>query len=271
MEDGNPGSRPSWWGEFRLEKGQIARWRVGSLDLWIRRTDLDWRYGAARSDDALEDTLEVRVPASDLDVAGGLPEEAARFGCGRTGASIELVPCLADRPVVARPAVPFFVPPAQKVELYVSTPLWIRLRAGGADLAEVPCTRPSDTWFGGNTRGVLSYAVRTHLRRDLDDMPMRPHRAVSCLTVENVSDDLLALERLSLPAPQLSLFASPSGLLWTERVSVKQEGKDDLAAVSLGKGAPRAAGGGRLVAGPRAPQGKSFGSLVFGGLFEAGY
>lgn len=271
MADAGVASRTSWWGRFQLEKGELGHWRIGSLDLWVRRTPLDWRYGARRSEDYLEDTLEIQVPAPEPPSAGDLPDELARFGYTHTDATIELVPALADRPVVARPAVPFSVPPGQRVELYVSTPLWVRLRTGGVDLVEIPCSRPSDTWFGSNTRGVLSYATRTHLRRSLDELPLRPQRAVSCLTVENVSGSILALERLSLPVPQLSLFASPAGTLWTEHVSVKKEDDDDLAEVSLDKGPPRVAGGGKVVAAPRAPQGRSFGSLVFGGLFEAGY
>lgn len=259
-----------WWGKHQLEEGEAGRWRVGSLDLWIRRTRLDWRYGWAHSDDSLEDTLDVEVPVKGP-CEEDLPDERARFGFDRTDTTIELLPVLADRSVVARPAVPFFVPPGQTVELFVSTPLWITLRAGKSDLAEVPCSRPSDTWFGNNTRGKLCYATRTLLRRRLEELPLRPHRVVSCLSVENVSDSLLALERISLPMPQLTLFASPSGTLWTERVTVKKGADDDLSAVTLGKGAPRMAGGGKSVAAPRSPQGRSFGSLVFGGLFDSSY
>ena len=57
----------------------------------------------------------------------------------------ELLPNLADRPVVARPAVPFFIPPGEELELFVSTPIWVQLRSGTTDLVELPCLRPSDT------------------------------------------------------------------------------------------------------------------------------
>ena len=259
----------SWWGKFRLGEDEIGRWRVGPLDLWVRRTALDWRYGARRGEDPLESTLSIRVPAAQDDLEA-LPEELARFGYAGTEETLELVPALADRPVVARPAVPFFVPPGQKVDLFVSTPVWIRLRAGKDELAQVPCTRPSDTWFGSNTRGLLAYAMRTFLRRSLDAVPQRPHRAVTWLSVKNDSDHPLALERLSLPAPQLSLFSSPSGALWTEHVRIKSGDDGEVAEVTLGKGAPRLVKDGKAVAPPRASQGRSFGSLVFGGLFKTG-
>lgn len=259
---------PTWWGEFPLEEGQMGRWRVGPLELWVRRSELDWAYGTSRGDDPAEDALEVEVPWSPD--GGERPEEAGRFGAARTGPGIALAPALADRPVVARPAVPFFVLPGEKVEVFVSTPLWIRLSAGANQLAEVPCVRPSDTWVGGNTGGELCYATRTRPRRQLQDVELRPQRAVSCVSIENASHERLALQRLSLPVPQLSLFASPAGQLWTELVSVRNDEDGELSEVSLGKGPPRLAGEGALVAGPRSPQGRSFGSLIFGGLFEAG-
>ncbi len=265
-----PSTGAKWWGKFELAEDQAGRWRIGSLDLWVRRTALDWRYGMSRGDDTLDSSLFVEVPMPD-ESTPELPEELARFGYGRTEGAIELVPALADRPIVARPAVPFFVPPGQSIELFVSTPLWIRLRAGKVDLAEVACTRPSDTWFGSNTRGVLSYALRTRLRRRLEDLSVLPHRAVSCIEVKNASESNLALERFSLPAPQLSLFVSPTGLLWTEHVTVRYDDDGDLSEVSLGKGPPRMAGKAKTVSAPRDSQGRSFASLVFGGLFESGY
>jgi hypothetical protein len=267
MEDNDSSGRTGWWGTFELERGRLGRWRVGPLDLCVRRTEEDWRYGFSHSGDTLESTLEVEVPVADED-ACELPEELGRFGFPETDAAIELVPLLADRAVVAHPSVPFFVPPGVRIELFVSTPVWIRLRAGGGDLAEVPCTRPSDTWVGTNTRGELGYATRTHLRRCLEEIPLRHHRAVSCVTIDNGSEEKLALERLSLPVPQLSLYGTRSGWLWTESVTVRHE-DDDLAEVFLGEGPPHHAPDAERVSRPRAPQGSSFASLVFGGLFEA--
>jgi len=264
-------TREAWWGEFELEEGELAHWLVGPLELWIRRTNQDWRYGSKRSDNFKEDRLEIDVPWKARGVEDKLPEEQARFGVAKTDSKIELAPRLADRPVVARPAVPFFVPPGEKVDVFLSTPLWVQLSVGKRALAEFPCARPSDTWFGSNTRGELSYALRTLLRRNLANVELRPHRAISCLSIENVSKENLALERLSLPVPQLSLFASPTGSLWTEHVSVRNEEDGDLSEVSLGKGPPREAGSGKLIAPPRSPLGRSFGSLIFGGLFEAGH
>ncbi|MFT5286977.1 MAG: hypothetical protein ACI8TQ_003152 [Planctomycetota bacterium] len=269
MTDELPSTHSKWWGKFEFDQGETGRWRIGALDLWVSRTALDWRYGMSRSDDALDDSLLVEVPLPDAD-ADELPEEVGRFGFARTEGTIELLPVLADRPIVARPAVPFFVPPGQSIELYVSSPLWIRLSEGDIELAELACTRPSDTWFGTNTRGVLSYALRSRLRRRLEDVSRLPNRAISCIEVENASDSRLALERFCLPAPQLSLFAATSGLLWTEHVRVRYDDDGDLSKVELGKGPPRMAGTASLISAPRASQGRSFASVVFGGLFESG-
>ncbi|MFT7486480.1 MAG: hypothetical protein ACI9F9_002335 [Candidatus Paceibacteria bacterium] len=264
-------NRRAWWGKYELEQGALGHWRIGPLSLWLRRTALDWRYGFERSDDILESSLEIHVPVDDRASAATRPDEAGRFGCTSTDPDIELRPLLADRPVVVRPAVPFFIPPGQKVELFVSTPLWVSLHSGKMDLTELPCVRPSDTWFGTNTRGELSYATKTHLGRHLENLPQRPHRAVTCLTVENAASEMLTIKRLSLPVPQLSLFATPAGSLWTQHVSLKKEEGGGLAQVTLSKGAPGRGGGGMLVSPPRAELGRSFGSLVFGGLFDSGY
>ncbi len=263
---------PKWWGAFQLREGEVGSWSLGPLRLWVRRTAVDWRYGAERSGDFLDDTFDVRVPAPASADLHATAKELGRFGFTSTGAEIELVPALADRPMVARPGVPFYVPPGQRVELYISTPIWVRLAASGASLVEVPSARPSDTWFGGHTQGALCYATKTNLRRRLDNVPLRPHRAISMLTVVNEARENLALERLSIPLPQLSLYASPSGALWTQHVSLVNTDDDgDFADVRLGKGAPEIAGGGTLVAGPREHLGSSFGSLVFGGLFQTGF
>ncbi|MFT4542628.1 MAG: hypothetical protein ACI835_005096 [Planctomycetota bacterium] len=267
----NSANRAAWWGEYEIEEDALARWQIGPLDLWVRRTALDWRYGFQRKADHLENTLEIQVPFDESESTEAQPEEAARFGCNQTVATLELLPNLADRPVVARPAVPFFVPPGQELELFVSTPVWVRLRSGQTDLMELPCVRPSDTWFGTNTRGELSYATRTHLRRNLDNMPQRPHLAVTCVTVVNASNEQLEIRRLSIPVPQLSLYASPAGTLWTQHMLLKWEHDGDITGVTLGREAPPQSDGGQLVAIPRAPLGRSFGSLVFGGLFEEGY
>jgi hypothetical protein len=263
--------RSDCWGHYQLDVGALGRWRIGPLDLWVRRTALDWRYGFERSDDVLESALDVQVPFDESELTEAHPEEAARFGCRRTEPGLELHPRLADRPVVARPAVPFFIPAGQELELFVSTPVWACLRSGRTDLVELPCVRPSDTWFGTNTRGELSYATKTHMRRQLENMPLRPHRAITGLRVVNASEEQLPIRRLSIPVPQLGLYRSKAGTLWTQHMLLRWESGGDLTEVNLGTEAPTQAKGGELVAEPRTPLGRSFGSLVFGGLFESGY
>ncbi|MDF1799284.1 MAG: hypothetical protein P1V81_08930 [Planctomycetota bacterium] len=271
MTTSEAAQQKSCWGHYQLEPGALGRWRIGPLDLWVRRTTLDWRYGFERGGDTLESTLEVQVPFDECASPETPPEEAARFGCRRTEANLELLPVLADRPVVARPSVPFFIPPGQQLELFVSTPVWVRLRSGATDLMELPCVRPSDTWFGTNTSGELSYATKTHMRRNLESLPQRPHRAVTAMTVINASKEQLPVRRLSIPVPQLSLYQARGGTLFTQHMLLRWEEGGDLTEVTLGTEAPVQAKGGKLLAEPRAPLGRSFASLVFGGLFESGY
>ena len=141
------------------------------------------------------------------------PEVMARerFACGATEDAIELLPVLADRPVVSRPDVPLHLLGGAAIGLYVSTPIWVRLKTGTRVLLEVPSRAMKNTWFGDHGSGELCYGSRTRARMRLGELPIRSHRAVTRVELRNRSSRTLDLERLNLPVPQLRLFASAEG------------------------------------------------------------
>jgi hypothetical protein len=177
-----------------------------------------------------------------------------RYGVRDSSRRLEVAPLTADRAVIVKAETEFIVPPGGAVTAFVSSPVWVCLQLPDPKrvMHEEPAQRPSDTWFGPSTiEGELCYAVRTSVRFDLDNLPVRPYRAISVVRVINHADTQLPLARLRLPMPFLSLFGDAKGRLWTEAVTLDRRSDDDLAEVKLGKSAPREAGPCTKVSGPR--------------------
>ncbi|MEW6074635.1 MAG: hypothetical protein AB1726_18835 [Planctomycetota bacterium] len=246
-----PGAGNRWWDQFHLRPGTTGHWRVGPLRLWIRRDPRELWVARETAPEGEEDVLAVEIPAR---APAGSRASVTRYAVREGHDIFRLEPALADRPVVVDAEHAFFVPPGEEAILYLSAPLWYRLRVAqtGAILEDVPLRRPSDTWFGPTTlTGELCYAMTTSAQLDLESLPPRPHCAVSAVQVHNGGTERLLLEKMKLPAPNLSLFATPAGLLWTETLHVRHEEDDQPATVRLGGGPPAAAGPAEPIAGPR--------------------
>lgn len=234
-----------WWGPVRIEESETRRWRIGPRSLWLTRKPDEIAVAHCASDDPLDRSLERGVP-----VEGDVPETAdrLRFAVRSADRMLELVPALADRPAVVRPDAPLAIPAQEEVTLYVHSPVWLVLRLARAGeraahvLVEVPSWRPSDTWFGPNTlRGELAYALATTARFSLGDDAGHPHRATTPIRVRNREDEPLQLERLKVPLPHLTLYASRTGL-WTTSLTVDHEGDEERTTLALGSGVPSEAG-----------------------------
>lgn len=250
---------PRWWGEVTLGLGGVARWRAGPSTVHVERRPSDWRVWHESGADAYAVVAE-RVRAVTDDAPEGAP--TLRFSFAETPDTLHVRPRLADRPVVVRPETPLVVPPGETVTLHASTPVWMAIkfevqrtrrgRAPATDLAvvaELPTARPTDTWFGPNTlEGELCYAVRTAARTEVADLPLRPHRAVTAVIVENRAATALDLVRIAVPMPFLALHVAPDGRLWTDGVRFVREPDEDTTVEAQ----PRAPTGGELLAEPRA-------------------
>jgi hypothetical protein len=259
-----------WWGQWTVEEGEAVRWRVGPLTLQLSRSRDEWRVAYGNADDPLDSSLEISGP-----VKGSEPDASLtvnRFAARGESGHLQLLPALADRPVINRPQEPFYVLPDDEVALYISTPLWVRVEAGepAALLQELPTHRPSDTWFGPSTReGEMCYAARTHCRLRFEELPFRPHRAITPIVLRNQAAETLLLERLSVPVRRLSLYSADQRFLWTERLTMEwTDPKEGLARADLEEGAPSEAGpGAELVRGPRDAGEESFMVQAFSAFF----
>ncbi len=239
-----------WWGEFELAEDERRWWTLGPLLLGAERKQREWRFGYEESADGIAASAETNRALDELANAG-------RFVFADPGAAIRLTPALADRPVVTRPLSPLYIAPGEEAMLFVSSPAWVRIEAVAPDveLADIPVSRPSDTWFGPSTReGELCYATRTHGRLRLEDLPVQPYRIITPLEITNESKSELKLERVSLPVPYLTIYATDAHDLWTQKVKMRCEDEAQLVTMRIKEQVPSQISGAELVAPPRKQQ-----------------
>lgn len=261
-------SNTSWWEAVSLEPGTTARWRIGGLRLAVYRSAREWLLST-------EEVEELEEPDWSLDRLDQRPEETddvERHVFRQTDDRIRLRPALADRPIVTSPRIPLYVPPGEEATLYVGSPLWIEVETGDPPrtLRELPLRRPSDTWFGPDTReGELCYATRTRAALDLGNLPRTGRRVTTALQIRNQADTPLRVEKVKLPVPLLSVFDSPStGLLWTETVTMVRRGEAESADLEVHDSPPPEAGNTTLLTEPRERPERGLLTRAVGSLFR---
>jgi hypothetical protein len=255
-----------WWGEYEVAANQTLRWQLGPKTLWVTRGDNEWRVGSAGGQDRLDDRLVIAEPS---DEPAGDDIDFKRFASRSGNRSVRLAPALPDLDVVVKTTQPFFVPTREETTLYVSVPLWVQVYLDGREeeLMDTPIYRPSDTWFGPDTMtGELCYALQTSARLHLEDLPRRPHQAISAVRIRNSAQSVLLIEKLKVPVALLSLFASDKGQLWTEALTLEYARPAEGTNVKLDN-KPTQIAVTQRIAGPRKEMSKGFLLDAFGQLF----
>ncbi len=263
-----------WWRDLELAPGRAAAWRIGPLSLTILRNPAEWRlaYGWTPRGRA---GSEVSGPRWRVTTDAEMPEAAdnlERHVLRQTSGRVHVLPALADRPVVTSPRLPLFVLPDQEVVLYVGSPLWAVVEVDDPPrrLRELPIRRPSDTWFGPSTlEGELCYATSTRAGLRVEDLPFFSRRAVTPVRIRNLTETPLEVERLKLPVPYLSLYATPQGQLWTQAVTMTRSEEGHMANLAFGDEAPSQAGRAGLIAAPREESQRGVLFRAFGSLFRS--
>jgi hypothetical protein len=246
-------NKPVWWGKFSLSEDQAGMWRIGPCKFWVERLSNEWRITCLNNDDPLEDTFEMKLPVSppaEYESAA----KTTRFGMSKPAEHVIITPALADRSVVIRPEIPFYILQGQKVDFFVDSPLWVKIEVGEHRvlLQNFPVYQPSDTWFGPSTmEGEFCYANRVRGRLKLEEIIFRPHRAVTVVHLRNRSEKSVFLERLSLPVPNLALYEDKDGYLWTQSVALEIMAGDKPSSLRFNQKAPSESQGAKLVCGPR--------------------
>ncbi len=261
----------TWWGTFEIPEGRAGRFRIGPLDLWIERRRAEWRIGYQRTADAYDSALSIEVPREPIDLLA--MKEVHRFAVGDGEHFVTSSAQLPDRAMVTRPERPLVIPSGEEITLYVTTPLWIGLASGaapGKSLLELPIHRPSDTWFGPtNLEGELCYASRGFWRTAVEELQVRPHRAVTRVLIQNAAADALHAERLNLPVMRLHLWCSREGRLWTDDVTFVRTERDEFATLRLNSTSQRSFEliGAKLLAEPRLATSSNMVVRAFNSLF----
>jgi hypothetical protein len=240
-----------WWGEYAPAIGETTGITFGPSRILICRQEREWQVHAPASTPEPGHAVQAQVTK-----ARAMPADAAlkRFVFSGTEAKLSVSPALADRPVVARPANALSIPPGIAVRLYVSSPLWFsaEVHAHAVTLLDAPIFRPSDLWFGPNTlEGRLCYSSLTHAHIDAANLPHRQHRAITPVVVRNDDTEIFHLERISLPVPYLSVFASESGEIWTDEVTLVCGRGGETASLDISGKMPKEAGKGSRLRKPR--------------------
>jgi hypothetical protein len=260
---------PTWYGRFELRVDSSAYWQTGPFRIWAHRSGREWKVASAQGRDPLERSLLVEVPSDRREPPQG--SKIRRIGFQKTPEDLVLNPVLADRPVVVSPEEPFQVPPHEKITVFISTPAWVELSLGDSTVPvlDEPTHRPTDTWFGQSPmKGELCYATRTAARINLDNVPSRPHRVISVVDINNRAKTILTVENLKIPVVHQSVFATQTGDLWTETVTLDHHEDGALANIRLGNGPPEMAAGAELVRGPRIRMEAGLLTRAFGGLLR---
>lgn len=223
---------PWWRAPVELALDDSTQCVIGPLTIYLQRQRDLWLMAGQQlpESEALQEVHRLPLASfpEDLDVS--------RFIFSRSPSSLLLRPRLLDRPLVVSTPGSISIPAGNRITFYISSPVSVVVTDGDRLLTEVASVRLSDTWFGPNTReGDLCYAARTRARTRSEDVPERPHRAVTPVTLHNGGHELLTINKLSLPLPYLCVYGAGDGALWTEPVRIEHSDATGLAAVNTGK------------------------------------
>lgn len=241
-----------WWGETTFEVGEIKEWSIGKRKIAVQRLEkewLVWNQELASEASANITTKSLKTSKSYND----LPH--SRHLLNQTQGNLIVVPMLADRSIVARPATILNILPGEQVQLYVSSPLWFCLKTTSHNLPmlDIPFFRPSDSWFGPSTmEGELCYAKYTDAKVDLSLLEKRAHRAITKVLIINQHTETLKIERINLPVPFLTLYEDNQHGFWTQEVEITHNCDNNKAGLRLRKRQPEALqGSGNIVSNAR--------------------
>ncbi|WP_292439873.1 hypothetical protein [Methylophaga sp.] len=216
-----------WWGNFAVALGEQLTLRCADLCLQLQSLSNQWWLGYEWQLDVNQFQPVLETVAEE---ALQSLENEQRFVFAELPASLTLQPALADRPVVCRPVVSVSLLPFQEVTLFVCLPLWVKLQTSDGDetLLDIPTVRVCDSWFGPNTReGVISYASQVSEQLDVKPISNNKARAAIEVRIQNQSDQMLTLDKISVPAPNLSLYADARGQFWTPRITLVRRDNED--------------------------------------------
>jgi hypothetical protein len=251
---------PEIWGGRPLPaQGELQRLDIGPLTLWLRAEEGELWVTHTR---ARNGSRPDRSLPSDADWR--------RWALPAGHGHLHLSPVFPDRPLVVKPEHAFTLLRRANARFYLRVPIWVRVelmdRPGGRRvlLDEVPTVELSETWWGDVLDGELAYWLTTKGRRQLTPDLFDVHLVVSVVQLDNLSEDDLQVEKLSLSVEDLSVFEK-DGWLWAEEVRVEYHGEDEGTDIRMDDAAPVEAAGAREIS-PARVQTRSLRARTFARL-----
>lgn len=241
-------------------------WRIGPLELVVESKPLEWRLHWSYNNDP----LSAHYHFADNYQGNFSHMNTERVAFCHKKSNLNITPRLADRSIVIRPEVPFYIPGKEEVTLYFTTPLWLCFDSDhSTHIREIPSHRLSDTWFGpADHTGELCYAAKISARLNVNELKLLYHRAVTSLVIKNRASDPLFLERIKLPVPFLSLYRGEDGVSYTEEIAVEREKNGKTVQISLGKSPAKQFPVANKLIGPRRAMESTFMNRTFNTIFS---
>lgn len=215
--------------DLKMKDGENFHLRFGPLDLYIEKISSEIRVRWMTSNDWMDSSFHYQFPFTGMHPSNLLKEK--RFAYSEKTPILRVTPCLGEMPFVVKPDTTFMVLPGEKAKVFLSTPMNVRLLVGKEQqvIDEVPVLHRVKTWFGESpTKGQLCFFTRIHAALLEENLPFRPHRALTHLYVENSSKKPIPIEKLKIPVNYLNLYQDDRGLFVTSSLSVRIDLQENL-------------------------------------------
>jgi len=244
---------PSPWGEYPFAKGDSRSVMIGPLRIDLRRENGEvWiAWSRSKGDEAPEP-----------------PTEWERWAEAGEGSSLMLRPAFPSRTLIVAPELSFNLVPRSSARIYVRVPLCAQVVLSHPDqtvLTEIPTVVMSNTWWGDFVDGELCFWLPTTARRVLAPEHFQPHLVVCPLLIENLSEDLLNVEKSAVRVAHLSIF-DDDGRLWADATRVRYTSDEEGSEIDMSGKAPTEVHDAKRIAAPRIPIARGIRARTFARL-----
>jgi hypothetical protein len=208
---------------LKINRDKEYYWQIGSLKMWLKKTEDEWLIAYEQSAHDLESEEMVIAKLSKK------PEspEWTRFVCASPD-TMQLLPALQDRAIVVGSEMAVKILEENSALFFVTIPVWLRIYAGDKKatmITEIPTVPLSNTWFGDPMTGELCYSLTTRARRSIGESESNPHRAICPVKITNRSKSPLDFQKFSIHVEHLRVYAGEK-TLWTNEVKTTFFGED---------------------------------------------
>ncbi len=243
------------WDPNEIEVKKDYHWKIGSLDLWVKKADDEWFVAYTQVIEDLDNKKSIIAKPEKKPEGLGW----SRFVIDDTSRVIQLVPVLQDRAIVVGSEPPVKILPGNTALFFVSIPVWVRVYVGEKKkviLTEIPTIVLSNTWFGDPMMGELGYSLKTHARRSMEELSISHQRVFCPVWVKNDTSSQLDFQRLSVHVEHLRVYRGTKRL-WTNEVQIDFFGEDQPSNIDFSDKIPNFEEGCVLLSEERTPVDKS--------------